>query len=414
MTGVAIDPSPRRAGTERSAGDPSLPTPMDGLLLRAALLPGEPGRVAWEAWSREVDLEATPYGSTRLFPLLHHAVSRRGEPASPLVDTLLRFRLQSWARGQRILRDAARIFARLRAAGIPCTVLKGAALALLDYGDWDQRSMIDIDVLVPAPRVGEVFALLVADGWRSVYGEGRRLETLVRVVHSCSFRHAETGLEVDVHWHALLQCCTDASDEELCEGAVPLDLHGVAVRAFAPTARLFHVCVHGYLSNVYNHARDAYWAADAVVILRARRAEVDWERLVALARKRRVGWALGRALGYLVDELDAPVAPQVLAQLSGCEPVGVERLEALAGRIQWDRGRLLVLFACRWLRLRQREDMRGIRGLLEYLRCFWDLDRTSHVPGVALRKVARNLGHGVAWALARGFRASGAAPRPAP
>lgn len=408
--GLLTQRRPHRAAPKVPARDPALPAPMDALLLEAALVPGERGRAAWEAWSRAVDLESTSYSSMRLFPLLHDAVRRRGVPESPLVETLRRFRLQCWVRNQRTLQGTASILAQLRAAGVPCTVLKGAALAPLDYGDWNQRAMADVDILVPSARVAEVFALLTAEGWCSLYGQGRRLENLVRVVHSCGFRHAHSRIQIDVHWHALLQCCTDASDAELCEDAVPLDLLGVALRALAPTAQLFHVCVHGYLSNIYNHTRDGYWAADALMILRARGDGIDWDRLVALAHRRRLEWALGRALGYVADHLDAPVPTSVRERLCGRAPLGVEGLEALAGRIAGRRGRLLVLFGCRWLRLRQREDMRGLRGFLEFLRCTWDLDRTIHVPGVALRKLADNLWHGLAWALGRRSRSSAAAP----
>jgi len=54
------------------------PSPVEQLLLRAALLDGEEAITAWQAWITAVDLSNVNPGSYRLLPLLYDNLNRLG------------------------------------------------------------------------------------------------------------------------------------------------------------------------------------------------------------------------------------------------------------------------------------------------------------------------------------------------
>jgi len=63
------------------------PNQAQELLLRAALLQGEPALEAWNEWRRSVNLDVIDYGSHRMVPQLYRNLQRLGVK-DPLMDRL--------------------------------------------------------------------------------------------------------------------------------------------------------------------------------------------------------------------------------------------------------------------------------------------------------------------------------------
>jgi hypothetical protein len=141
---------------EPVAPDPTLagavwPTPEQDLLLEAALAPGERAFAAWRTWVAGSGLDHTDRVSRRLLPMVYgHLVAEGIDPA--LVSDLRPFYLETWRRGQELLRALEGVIQELRAAGIDTLLIKGAALAPFYYEDEGVRWLGDLDVLVRSRR----------------------------------------------------------------------------------------------------------------------------------------------------------------------------------------------------------------------------------------------------------------------
>ena len=92
---------------------------------------------------------------------------------------------------------------------------------------------------------------------------------------------------LDLHWNALWPQRRADADRLFWEGAQRIDHQGRPAYALAPTDELFHACMHGarLSQNAYSWAPFPLirWITDAFMI--ARRCDVDWGRINALAER---------------------------------------------------------------------------------------------------------------------------------
>jgi len=292
------------------------------LLLKAALLQGEPALRAWEEWKRAVDLR-NPLDPEcyRMLPLLYGNLRALGA-ASPWMDKLAGVYRREWYRNRLLLHAAARGLAQLHAAGIETMILKGAALIPNYYGDCGLRPMGDCDVLVPAAQRNAAIGVLVRGGWKPLRREPAALtDRVLDTRHSWGFADAR-GLELDLHWHALWPARGPHADDDFWARAESLELDGAATRIPDPTSLLLSVCVHG---AEWEEAAPLRWIADATIILRRRGAEVEWDRLAAQAAKYHASLLLHDALAYLKASLGAAVPEDALEQLNRARVSELER-----------------------------------------------------------------------------------------
>src|SRR5262249_7855886 len=75
-----------------------------------------------------------------------------------------------------------------------------------------------------------------------------------------------------------------------------------------PADHLLHLCAHGAL---WHRPPVLRWVADAVTVIRAEPA-LDWDRLVAGARRRELSRTVGDALDYLASRMRAPVPAEAI------------------------------------------------------------------------------------------------------
>ncbi len=369
------------ASSARPRGD-CWPTPHQEDLLRAALLDGDPARAAWFAYRPTFDLDHLDNGSRRLLPLLYRNLLALGVDDS-LLGRLRGVHRYHWLRNQLQLQYLGTLLRSLDGAGVPVLVLKGAALALLNYAEVALRPMDDVDVLVPSSAVPTVLRALRELGWHTSW---RSVEQLVPVKHSVPFERAD-GASLDLHWHVLLECLHTEDDEPFWSGAVPLNINGVLTRTPNPTDHLLHTCVHGVL---YNPVPPLRWVADAFVLLQT--ASIDWERLVRHAAERRLVLVLHNALHYLVSVLDAPVPSEVLRALAAQPSSLVERVE-YAGKVH--RSVVWAPFVRSWCahqRLTQgRSPYWQMADYPRYVQQFWGLAHWWQVPSFALAMCLRRV-----------------------
>jgi hypothetical protein len=299
------------------------------------------------------------------------------DPALELARTLYR---RAWFINQLALRRAAGAVGRLHDAGIEVLVLKGVALAVLHYDDLGARPMQDVDLLVDPARAADAVAALGGLGYRVLASEGPGNGPLKYGTHV----EDADGNEIDVHAYALMQ---SAGDADLWEAPVPLHFGGVEALALAPAEQLLHVCAHGVR---WSNETPTGWIADAMAILRSAGAAggLDWDRLVDRAGARRLTAAVGSALAWLRESLEADVPGWVPARLQAAPKLRFEepihRLTTAAPTAasfaiySWDRYRRFARLAQPGLRP---------RSFVAYLQHAWELDSPARLLAHGGRKL---------------------------
>ncbi len=296
------------------------PSEEQRLLLVAALADGDRARAAWRGWRARVDVdEEFGWASLRLMPLVYRNLAALGV-ADPLMARLKGVYRRAWYETHLLLRRTHPAVAALREAKIEVLLLKGAPLVLEYYRHHALRPLSDVDVCVHRADVHRALAVLEALGWRPA----RPLtQDHVRFFHAVQCVHPDGG-EIDLHWHVASETRSNDLDTAFWADTEPLEFEGVTVRQLAPTMLLLHIVVHGVRWNEETPIR---WIPDALTVLGARGAAIDWERLLATARRGRLTYRLALGLDYLVRHFDAPVPAWVAEALARTRVSFPERLE---------------------------------------------------------------------------------------
>lgn len=363
-----------------------LPTPQQELLLRASLLEGEEARVSWLEWlaEAEIEMESSSWldhldvASYRLLPLLFMNIENIRPVSAPLLDKLKETYLVTFCRNQSLFNRTSCALRELNEAGIETLLLKGAALAVLHYNDVGLRPMVDLDVLVPTHKADDSIEVLLKLGWQPGF----------KAAHSQAFRSNTSGVEIDLHWHALIELSGENSDEELWNGAVKAEFNNVEVFALNPTDTLFHVCVHGMKWEGVPTFR---WVADAYMVLNSGET-IDWAHLVWHAKKHKLTLPLREALIYLKELLDVSIPANVLSQLRN-ERISLSEKLYYSSRtaVHSERNPLLTLWAyySEYKHFaKSHGGATGIIGFPEFLKHLWGLNDVWQVPHKAAKGLA--------------------------
>ncbi len=381
--GSTPPPEPTPAPTE-SWSDPAVtripswqPTVVQQDLLEACLLDGERARVAFQRWRERADLDTLDTGSARLLPLLW----RRQSGAFPGDPVLARGKAEyrrAWCLNQVAIARGAALIGRLEAAGIPAMYLKGAALAVGQYGDPGVRPMDDIDIAVPRSQARAAVEALVREGWvpgvtplagardiGDAAGGGWEVgarplaafdEAYFFARHAHGFE-APDGVNVDLHWCLFQGHCDPGVDDAAWAATRTVLIHQTEVRVPDPADHLLLLLAHGARWNPIPAIR---WIADAVTLIR-REPDLAWDRLIAEAQARRITLQTTEMLADLEDRFAVGVPPTVLVRLRSA-PVG--RAERNEYRIKTSEPSFrLGLQELRWLYARHRAFRRHHRSL---------------------------------------------------
>lgn len=134
-------------------------------------------------------------------------------------------------------------------AGVDHRVLKGAAVAHLDYPDPAQRSFLDVDILIRSVEWDRAVAALAAAGARRMYPEPRPGWDR-RYTNGTVMETAER-LELDLHRTLVFGRFGYTLDlDGLWAGREELSLGGRNLRALAPEGRWLQACFSAALSDV--------------------------------------------------------------------------------------------------------------------------------------------------------------------
>ncbi len=349
------------------------PTPLQQLLVRASLLEGESAARAWSEWHAQDGLERLDLGSYRMLPLAYRNLSKQGV-VHPAMGTLKGIYRRGWVENQTLFRVFRGILPKLQDAGIEMMLLKGIALILGHYRDYGVRPMQDVDVLVHQKDAFKAFGIFESEGWtRTKFVGVRFTERELNYRQALGFRAPANDAEIDLHWHALYVAPSSRTDAFFWDGAAPMTFDGIAMIGPNPTDHLLITCAHG---NAWNEVPPIRWVADAITIMRT--SDIDWQRLLHLARELRLALPLRDAFRYLAKEFGAAVPHDVLAALDTLPSDRTDRLQYARSqevKLQTPRDTLLAVYGeYRRTAYGQSRVARAF-GFLKYLQFYWRLDK---------------------------------------
>jgi hypothetical protein len=302
-------------------------------------------RHGWrDAGPRELDvIDVSDCENEWLLGLLERGVIEGGVILDDDADAVLRSRSLAAAASAATLesRGAAAI-AALHDAGIATRLIKGVAMAHLDYDDPADRHFGDVDVLVHGSDIAETVAVLERAGFRRHYpeptagfdehlGKGVALENDEHVV-------------LDVHRTlALGYYGTRLPIERLWDDPVPMTIGEVEVSTMSRLNRFLHSAIHMSLSPT-----ERITSGLDMCMIATRGEGVDPDEAIA----RSVEWGCDRLLadaveatiGWFPDGLPLPTLTEWASQ-RGRSPIDRVLLGAYNGRFAGSRLRSLTAIA---------------------------------------------------------------------
>ena len=255
------------------------------LLLRAALLDGEPALAAWRAWRAANQLDAIDDASFHLLPRLYLNLQRLGAQDDPWLPKLRGVYRHAWLRNTVTVRAAADAVGRLNAAGVPALLLGGSALSLAADADPGLR-LVALDLHVDAAQLAAAVIVLEGAGW--TIGDPALVMRLAPFTPAIAARNPGwTGTTLRLHLHPFAVGVPEAAERALWQRASRREFEGNAVLVPDPTDLLILACLGGRSPDP---AQACAWIADVVALTGgAAGAGIDWDAL--LERSRRAGLA---------------------------------------------------------------------------------------------------------------------------
>jgi len=205
------------------------------------------------------------------------------------------------ARSLLMSRQALAVIDLLRRGGVRAMLYKGPALSEPMYGDVAARSWCDIDLIVAADDVPAAAKALVDGGLTADAGGVALGADMLASEQEMGFRHAPSGLALDLHWRVGLRFAGGALDgEDLLARAVPGEVleRPVLVPSLGDTALLTAVHAAHHTWEQLDHVLTMALALESLAAAgpEASDAVVEVARRSGCARRLRIGVLLVRAI----------------------------------------------------------------------------------------------------------------------
>ncbi len=339
------------------------------MFLRACLFPGEEGRSAGVTWLKQgQQSENTPKEEQvkSLLPLLFSTLRRNNVKVDNSFLTILRAAsLREELRTKTYRHICREVFSALTAAGIPIIMLKGATLADTVYGDPALRHSRDIDLLLGEADPSRVLNLL------STVGFTLPKEKIMPKWQDIYLEHG-SGLPLALHRHFFHIPLYNGCTADLWARSQMQVIADVPVRTLSPADALLHICGHASYSPSRVSLR---WVCDAWLLI-DQHPNLDWNVLFDCAVRSHLALPLSVMLGYLAEELQAPIPTIFLSRLQAAATQAdtLEREAALSGARSGARGGFKNLlrrtsdwrmraFVLRWMLFPSPEYLRSVQQI---------------------------------------------------
>ncbi len=268
-------------------------------------------------------------------------------------------RILADAQAAAVRREVAFVARALEEIGVPIVLLKGAAYLFAGLSAARGRMFSDVDILVPAEKLGEVEARLMLHGWSSAKTSAYDQRYYRRWMHELPpLKHNARQTVLDVH-HAILPMTARLKpDSRKLLGAATPVAGAPQLRVLSPVDMVLHSATHLFCNeDVGNNLRDL---VDLDALLRELGSrEAFWPRLVSRAVELDLSRPLYYALRYASRILEAPV-PRPVAEAADA-----------GGPPPWLTGLMDRLFAPSFLPEASKESATALARLSLYVRAHW-------------------------------------------
>jgi Uncharacterised nucleotidyltransferase len=361
------------------------PSERQQLLLISALADDSTAVEAWQEVRPQISIDELEPGSFQLLPLIYGNLSEAGQDDVDL-QRLKGIYRRTWVKNNLLLARTKAIGEALAEIQIRAEFIEGVAIATRFYRELGLRPTSMIDVLVDAIDGQEAVAVLKRAGWTE------RPELMPS--HSSSrYVFDENANACVLRTRLATDLATATPDTRHGSWLWPTgECHRVQDTEFSvppPTETLFAVCVsHARAARVPN----TQWIVDAKMAMQ--HAEIDWERLLDLARQTRQVSRMRDALDFFAQLPGSKPPREVCDQLAAAP---VSRRLRLAHRCTTGavRGpaRLSTLIGDHLATSDNRSPLGVIAAFPGFLRDRWGLARTWQVPVAACQRAIRLLGN---------------------
>lgn len=222
----------------------------------------------------------------RLVPLLWDHL-RAPDPSlpvpAPVLDALRDAARVSTARSLNLQHEMGRILALLDREGVPVILLKGAALVEAVYPHPGQRTMVDLDLLVPRADIERAHGLVQTLGYSVGGARVARDDDHVLATYHHHYPLRRDGGAVIVELHqGLVDDRPDFDVQGIWDRARPSDQGGHRHLLQAPEDLALHVAMHFAKDRMSRHESALGQLADLVRIVE--QLPIDWDVTIERAR----------------------------------------------------------------------------------------------------------------------------------
>lgn len=358
------------------------PDEVQELLLQAALLPGQRGMTSWSVVRPRIDVDYLPAELHRLIPLLWKALADRGQndPDLARLKGVYQF---SWYRNTMLFAEAAGLLNELAAASIQSMVLRGAAIAIGYRRDAGTRTMNDMDILVPPAEFHRARRVAAAAGWHPAVPA----HPLERRLGAAPLRNAMGRM---IRLHSLPSAnlaLPNAPWDGVWKRGVDIRVRDVDSCMLSAADQLVHTCIDGARAGSGASLR---WVADAMAVITAPTANLDWDVVVAEARRLRVTLQIGEAMRYLKQALDACVPKTVLGALATTPTTRRDRVSHLLSMTTTPRVAPAAEIIGRFTRFTaEMKVLQAAAVMPDYLATELDVERRRDFPVLVVKRAIR-------------------------
>jgi hypothetical protein len=273
-------------------------------LIRAALLSGPQALQAWKSWIESRGLEIMERGSYFLLPALYQNLNnlQAGGDSIPKIKGVYK---RTWLSNHIVIKrffETAQVFAREGIIPIP---LAGLAGLLGIYDEQGLRPITRLALAIDPSQIKPSCAAVQALGYKPVgdltpneepkasylftVGSRLRLELCC-----CPIPHLASSQNRRPYW--------PVTDEMVS--------HGIKIKTMKPADSLFCALVR---DSRWRNPEPLAWLVDAATLIQ--KGNIDWDRLIHLARSTRSGLILTYGLSYINNLLPGHVPDFVLDKI---------------------------------------------------------------------------------------------------
>ena len=267
-------------------------------------------------------------------------------------EALASAHLAALARDLKVERTVLWALQHLSDAGLDHRVLKGTAVAHLDYADPGLRSFVDADILVRSEEWDAAVEALLAAGARRAFPAPR--PGWERQFAKCTMLKTPAGFEIDLHRTFVFgRFGITVTLDDLWESSESFAIGGVEAKALSSEARWMQTCFGAAVSDI-----PPRWVPLRDVVQLSAGGRLDLDRVVELTQRWGAAAVIRRAVRLVAERLPAALDADIAAW---AETLTVTRSEEAAIRAHTNPGDRYVP-----LEISALWAIRGLRAKLAY------------------------------------------------